>query len=245
MFKGFGPATELMQIYSLTEGFECEDCGFNFIEDPLYFYLDLEHGQIIDALFGKLSLELDSPIKGWVHMTYCENCNKHIRNYTIEELNGDYDMEAAYYLLRLLLPRKLDFTRKRLEIYESIAEKIKAKDLEGLEKDLEINRRYYEDLIPELEHDSLKGLVNEDNDFDINNYIEVYKAELDRLNNTVFTINTGDDEYNLTLDGEKMPKDICPNCKNAVNNIKLNHIPDSCPKCGGKHILFRPGACYD
>ena len=116
MFKGFGPATELMQIYSLTEGFECEDCGFNFIEDPLYFYLDLEHGQIIDALFGKLSLELDSPIKGRVHMTYCENCNKHIHNYTIEELNGDYDMEAAYYLLRLLLPRKLDFARKQIQI---------------------------------------------------------------------------------------------------------------------------------
>ena len=174
-------------------------------------------------------------------MTYCENCNKHIHNYTIEELNGDYDMEAAYYLLRLLLPRKLDFTRKRLEMYESIAEKIKAKDLKGLEKDLEINRRYYENLIPELKHDSFKGLVNEDDDFDINNYIEVYKKELDRLNNTVFTINTGDDEYNLTLDGEKMPKDICPNCKNAVKEIKF----DSCPKCGGKHILFRIGADYD
>ena len=245
MFKGFGPATELMQIYSLTEGFECEDCGFNFIEDPLYFYLDLEHGQIIDALFVRLSLKLDSPIKGWVHKTYCENCNNHIHNYTIEELNGDYDMEAAYYLLRLLLPRKLDFTRKRLEMYESIAEKIKANDLEDLEKDLKINRRYYEDMIPELKHDSFNGLVNEDDDFDINRYVEVYKTELDRLNNTVFTINTCDDEYNLTLDGEKMPKDICPNCKNAIKKIKLNHIPDSCPKCGGKHILFSLGACYD
>ena len=150
-------------------------------------------------------------------------------------------MEAAYYLLRLLLPRKLDFTRKRLEMYESIAEKINAKDLEGLEEDLEINRRYYEDLIPELEHDSFKGLVNEGDDFDINNYIEVYKKELDRLNNTVFTINTGDNECNFTLDGEKIPNDICPNCKNAVKEIKF----DSCPKCGGKHILFRIGADYD
>ena len=111
MFKGFGPATELMQIYSLTGGFECEDCGFNFIEDPLYFYLNLEHGQIIDALFVMLSSKIDSPIKGWVHKKYCSNCNKHIYNYSIESLNGDYDMEAAYYLLRLLLPRKLDFTK--------------------------------------------------------------------------------------------------------------------------------------
>ena len=245
MFKGFGPAIELMQIYSLTGGIECEDCGFNFIEDPLYFYLDLEHGQIIDALFITISLELDSPIKGWLHMTYCENCNKHIHNYTIEALNEDYDMEAAYCLLRLLLPRKLDFTRKRLEAYESIAEKIKAKDLDGLEKDLEINRGYYEDLIPELEHDSFKGLVNEDEDFDINRYVEVHKMELDRLNNTVFTVNMGDENYNFTLDGEKVPKGICPNCKNAANEIRLNHIPDSCPRCGGKHILFRIGACYD
>ena len=241
MFHGFGPATELMQIYSLTEGCECEDCDFNFIADSLYFYLDLEHGQIIDALFVMLSSKIDSPIKGWVHKTYCENCNKHIHNYTIEELNGDYDMEAAYYLLRLLLPRKLDFVSKRLEAYESIAEKIKANDLEELEKDLKNNRKYYEDLIPELEHDNFNGLVNENDDFDIHNYIEVYKTELERLNNTVFTINTGDDEYNLTLDGEKLPKNICPNCKNGVKEIQF----DSCPKCGGKHILFRIGADYD
>ena len=32
MFKGFGPATELMQIYSLTEGFECEDCGLRELQ---------------------------------------------------------------------------------------------------------------------------------------------------------------------------------------------------------------------
>ena len=150
-------------------------------------------------------------------------------------------MEAAYYLLRLLLPRKLDFVSKRLEAYESIAEKIKANDLEELEKDLKNNRKYYEDLIPELEHDNFNGLVNENDDFDIHNYIEVYKTELEMLNNTVFTINTGDDEYNLTLDGEKLPKNICPNCKNGVKEIQF----DSCPKCGEKHILFRIGADYD
>ena len=244
MFNGYGPATELMQIYSLTGGFECEDCGFNFIEDPLYFYLDLEHGQIIDALFGMLSSEIDSPIKGWVQKTYCRNCNKHIWYYRIEELNGDYDMEAAYYLLRLLLPRKLDFTIKRLEAYKSIAQKIKSKDLEELEKDLRINRKYYQDLIPELEYGNFHELID-DEEFDIDEYLKVYEMELDRLKNTIYSINLGDEKYNFTLDGEEIAKDICPDCKNTVQEFKFDTSNDKCPRCGGKHILFRIGCNYD
>ena len=244
MFHGFGPATELMQIYSLTEGCECEDCDFNFIADSLYFYLDLEHGQIIDALFVMLSSKIDSPIKGWVHKTYCSNCNKYVYKYSIEELNGDYDMEAAYYLTRILLPRKVDFISKRLEIYESITEKIKANDLDDLEKDLRIRRKYYEDLIPKLEHSDFNDLVNDDDEFDIDNYVEVYKLELNRLKNTVYSIDIGDETFNFTLDGEKIAKDICPNCKNDLKEFE-DHTFDSCPKCGGKHMLFRLGADYD
>ena len=244
MFKGYGPATELMQIYHLTGGFECDDCGFNFIEDSLYFYLDLEHGQIIDALFGMLSSSIDSPIKGWVHKTYCRNCNKHNYNYRIESLNGDYDMEAAYYLLRLLLPRKLDFASKRLETYKSLAERIKSNDLEELEKDLRINRKYYEDLIPELEYVNFHELV-EDEEFDIGEYVKVYEMELDRLKNTVYSINLGDENYNFTLDGEKIAKDMCPNCRNTVHKFEFDVANDAFPKCGGKHILFRIACDYD
>lgn len=234
-----------MQIYRLTGGFECEDCGFSFIEDPLYFYLDLENGQIIDALFGMLSSKIDSPIKGWVHKTYCSNCNKHIYNYAIEELNDEYDMEAAYYLLRLLLPKQVDFVSKRLAIYKSIAEKIKANDLDDLEKDLRTRREYYEDLIPELDHDDFNGIVNENEDFDIDSYIEAYGKELGRLQNTFYTINIGDENNSFTLDGEKVTNEICPNCEKEVPQFDSMNSDDGCPNCGGNNILFRIAANYD
>ena len=245
MFQGWGHASELMGIYSLTGGFECGDCGFIFIEDPLYFYLDLRNGQIINALFGMLSSKIDSPIKGWVHKTYCSNCNKHIYNYSIEKLNDKYDMEAAYYLLRLLLPKQADFVKKRLLIYQSIAEKIKSNNLDELEKDLRIRRKYYEDLIPELDHDDFNGIVNENEDFDIDNYVEAYEKELDRLQNTVYTVRIGDESHSFTLDGEKFANEICPNCKNEIPQFDSLNFEDGCPNCGGKNILLRFGANYD
>ncbi|MBQ3472792.1 MAG: hypothetical protein IJH35_01785 [Methanobrevibacter sp.] len=240
---------ELLQKYSLTSGIVCEDCGFGFTEDVLGFYFNTEHGQIEEHLIVMLSGNIDSPIKGVAYNSYCKECNKFISTYRIENLNDEYDMEAAYYLTRLLLPRQLDFASKRLEIYKSIAGMIKAGDLEDLEKDLRVNRRYYEDLFSGLEGaESFKELLF-DEDFpdealDIDEYVYVYEKEVYRLKNTVYSINIGDESFNFTLDGEKLPVDICPNCKNKVKGFDFFDL-ESCPNCGGKHIIHRIGANYD
>ena len=235
---------ELLQKYRLTGGVECADCGFSFIIDGLGFYFNTEHGQIEDHLIGMIDRYSDSPIRGYVHNSYCKNCKKFISTYHIESLNEEYDMEAAYYLTRLLLPRQLDFVSERLEKYKQITEKIKSNDLEYLETELKHNRKYFEDYFSGLERvDSFKELID-DEEFDIDEYVEVYEKELFRLKNTVYLINTGDENYNISLDGKQIPKDHCPNCNNAVKEFDFSDF-DTCPNCGGEHMLIRIGADYD
>ena len=235
---------ELLQKHHLTEGVECDDCKFSLTDDVLGFYLNTEHGQIEDYLIGMIDWYSDSPIKGFVHSSYCKNCNRFISTYYIKSLNDEYDMEAAYYLTRLLLPRQLDFVSERLEKYKEIAEKIKSNDLEYLETELKHNRKYFEDYFTGLERvDSFKELIDDD-EFDIDEYVEVYEKEFFRLKNTTYLINTGDENYNFTLDGKQVPKNHCPNCNNAVKEFKFSEY-ESCPNCGGEHMLFRIGADYD
>ena len=235
---------ELLQKYRLTGGVDCDDCEFSLTDDVLGFYFNTEHGQIEDHLIGMIDWYSDSPIKGFVHSSYCKNCNRFISTYYIKSLNDEYDMEAGYYLTRLLLPRQLDFVSERLEKYKEIAEKIKSNDLEYLETELKHNRKYFEDYFTALERvDSFKELIDDD-EFDIDEYVEVYEKEFFRLKNTTYLINTGDENYNFTLDGKQVPKNHCPNCNNAVKEFNFSDF-DKCPNCGGAHMLFRIGADYD
>ena len=235
---------ELLQKYRLTGGVDCDDCEFSLTDDVLGFYFNTEHGQIEDHLIGMIDWYSDSPIKGFVHSSYCKNCNKFISTYYIKSLNDGYDMEAAYYLTRLLLPRQLDFVSERLEKYKEMAEKIKANDLEYLETELKHHRTILEDYFSSLkEVDSFKELLDNE-EFDIDEYVETYERELFRLKNTVYLINTGEKDYDLTLDGKKAPINHCPNCNNAVKEINYSNY-ETCPNCDGKHLLFRIGADYD
>ena len=235
---------ELLQKYRLTGGVECADCGFSFIIDGLGFYFNTEHGQIEDHLIGMIDRYSDSPIRGYVHNSYCKNCKKFISTYHIESLNEEYDMEAAYYLTRLLLPRQLDFVSERLEKYKEIGEKIKANDLEYLETELKHHRTILEDYFSSLkEVDSFKELLD-DEEFDIDEYVETYERELFRLKNTTYLINTGEKDYDLTLDGKKVPINHCPNCNEELGEINYSNY-ETCPNCDGKHLLFRIGADYD
>ena len=235
---------ELLQKYRLTGGVDCEDCDFSFTEDVLGFYFNTEHGQIEDHLIGMIDWYSYSPIRGFVRNEYCKNCNKFISTYYIKSLNDGYDMEAAYYLTRLLLPRQLDFVSERLEKYKEMAEKIKANDLEYLETELKHHRTILEDYFSSLkEVDSFKELLD-DEEFDIDEYVEAYEKELFRLKNTVYLINTGDKKFNLSLDGKQVPEYHCPNCNDAVEEFNYGEY-ESCPNCGGEHMLFRIGADYD
>ena len=217
------------------EVFECEDCGFEFEQDYLHFYLNLKTGQIEEFMLLMLTVGLDdnSPIKGYVLKTYCGHCNKYIYTYWLESLEEPYDMETAYLLTRLLLPRKLGYAKYRLRKYEKIDKRVKANQFEYLEDQYKHLKEYYEDLFEELKWG------RNFRDIDVGRHIRDAENEVGRLENTVFSIKLDDGDYNFTMDGERLPKDICPNCKNKVYEIDYSN---PCPKCGGK---MRMTECAD
>ena len=210
--------------------YRCEDCGFVFEQDYLNFYLNLESGQIEEymLLFSTANLDRNSPITGDVYKTYCGKCNKLIKTYHISSCDKQYDFEAAYYLLRLLIPKKIDFLNEKIGNYEYLGERIKNNDFDYLKDFIEENNIYFDELYYIEDKKDVR-------DIDIEDHINSSKEELDLLKNTVFSINLGDETYNINLNGEKLAKDICPNCKSVVNEINgLN----PCPKCGGKIYPF-------
>ena len=210
--------------------FKCEKCGFEFEQDYLNFYLNLETGQVEEymILFSTVNLDKNSPISGNVYKTYCGNCNKLIKTYEIVSHDERYDTEAAYLLLRLLIPKKVDFLNEKIINYEYLSEHIKNNDFNYLNAFLEDNKIYFEELWYIEDEKDLKNI-------DVEYHISNAKEELELLKNTVFSINLEGEGHNITLEGEKLAKDICPNCRNDVYRID-NSNP--CPKCGGKISLY-------
>lgn len=91
----------------------------------------------------------------------------------------------------------------------------------------------YEDFLEEIGPiESLEDMEYMDFEYYLDKSIE----ELERLKSTVFSIHLPNAEYNINLNGEKLSKDIYPNCKSTVYEINSEN---PCPKCGGEwEILY-------
>ena len=212
------------------EIFKCEKCGFRFEQDHLNFYLNLETGQIEEymMLFSTVHLDDNSPISGNVYKTYCGNCNKYIKNYEIVSYDERYDKEAAYLLLRLLIPKKIDFFDNKIKLYEIMEEDIKNINTDYLIDFYKSNAIYLEE-IDELIYD-----LEDIKDVDIGDCINRVKEELELFEKTVHTISYCNADYNMSLNGEKLAKDICPDCQSEISPIDEEN---PCPKCGGKMYI--------
>lgn len=206
--------------------YQCKDCGFEFEQDYLNFFLNLKTGQIEDfmVLMFTVGMDRNSPLTGIISKTYCGNCNKYIRTYEIEYLSENYDVEAAYYLLRLLLPKKLDNAKEKVRILKKFDKIVKKQDLDLINNFINSYGDYLENICPIETLDEIE-------DMDIEYYLEDSIEDLERLKSTVFSIHLPNAEYNINLKGEKLSKDICPNCKSTVYEINYEN---PCPKCGGE-----------
>lgn len=209
--------------------YECNDCGFEFRENHSHFYLDLKTGQIEDFMILKSTLHLDrnSPLKGKIVKTYCGNCNTHISIYEIKSIGENYNLKSACYLLRLLLPKKINWMQYKVQTYKKLEEIVKERNIKKINNFIKSHAFFLEEIDT---IDSLDDLEYMD--------IESYKDEsIDQLNlirNTVFSIHLPNSDYNLSLNGEKIAKDVCPNCNGTI--YKIDHM-HPCPKCGGKMDL--------
>ncbi|WP_325192782.1 hypothetical protein [Methanobrevibacter ruminantium] len=206
--------------------YQCENCGFEFVQDYLNFYLNLKTGQIEDFMILMFTVDLDwnSPLKGDISTTYCGNCDKYINIYEIKSLSDNYDSEAAYYLLRLLLPKKIDHAKEKVQIYKKLEEIIKERNLEKINNFIKYNDYILNEIEPIETLEDIEYL-------DVEYYKEASIEELERIENTVYLVHLPNTDYNLDLNGEKVSMDVCPNCKSKIHEIDSEH---PCPKCGGE-----------
>ena len=208
------------------EIYQCKDCGFVFEQDHLNFYLNLKNGQIEDFMILMFTVGLDrnSPLKGTISKTYCGTCNKYVNIYEIESLSEHYDIEAAYYLLRILLPKKIDYAKEKVQVLNELDQIVKKQDLDLINNFINSNENYLEFIGPIETLDDIE-------DMDIEFYLEDSIEELEFLKSTVFSIHLPNTDYNINLNGEMLSKDTCPNCKSTIYEIDYEN---PCPKCGGE-----------
>lgn len=161
--------------------YQCKDCGFYFEQDYLNFYLNLKTGEIEDFMILMLTVGLDrnSPLKGTISKTYCGNCNKYINIYEIGFLSENYDLEAAYNLLRILLPKKIDNAKEKVQICKELNQIVKKQDLDLINNFINSNMDYLEYIEP---IETLEDIEYMDIEYSLQEAIE----ELERMKNTVF-----------------------------------------------------------
>lgn len=179
-------------------------------------------------LFSTVNIDENSPISGNVYKTYCGNCNKYVKNYEIIYYDERYDKEAAYLLLRLLIPKKIDFLNNKIKLYEIMEEDINNNNTDYLIDFYKSNSIYLNE-IADLIYD-----FEDIKDIDIGYCINRVKEELELFENTVHTISYCDADYNMNLNGEKLAKDVCPNCQSEIYPIDGRN---PCPKCGGEILM--------
>lgn len=120
--------------------YACNNCDFEYTEEGTLFYYDPEKHttETFLYLFSTVGLADDYEIKGYIHETYCNHCNKFVRTYYVSEYPGD-----TFNTIKDLI---LDGIRRSLICAEKEISEMPEDDL-----DLE----YYQD-----KYERAKSLVN-------------------------------------------------------------------------------------
>ena len=72
---------------AIIRGYECMNCHLELVDDGRLFFYDESTKQTVDfiVLMNTVGMDEGSKIKGRVHETYCADCDKYLRVYTICE----------------------------------------------------------------------------------------------------------------------------------------------------------------
>ena len=86
---------------AIHETYTCKNCGFEYTEDGTLFYYDSEKQttETFLHLFSTIGIADDSEIKGYIHETYCNHCNKFVRTYYVTE----YPREDFHNIKHIIL----------------------------------------------------------------------------------------------------------------------------------------------
>lgn len=224
--------------------YKCTDCGLELADDGRVFIWDAESGTTEDFLILMNTCQLlhGAKIRGSVYETYCSECGKFLKVYSIEEVMDGVENPCE------LVREGID---KHISQYG--AELQRLKDIEKRsDYTIEKEDNHYIVRVPEydfyysnyfFQYMSRQEVIEDAlNDFheEIGQEIEGKSRIHERYLNSIYLI--VDDTGRLHDDYDVLEKVNCPECGKEIHKHVHHDIP--CPRCGGKFFTMGE-VCYD
>ena len=224
--------------------YTCSGCGLELVNDGRAFIWDEEHEWTEDFLILMNTCQKlhGAKISGSVSETYCRNCSKYVKVYSITEVLGDIDNPCKVVMEGI--GNYIDEYGRNLSRLKEIRKKslysIKREDNHYIVRIPGYDHFFYSNyLFPSM----TKEEVIEDalNDFheEIDEVIAArekrYQRYLDSHYMVIDECGRPEDDFDLC---EKVN---CPECGLEINKYVDFRIP--CPRCGGQ--IFGMGINYD
>jgi len=224
--------------------YECPRCGLELVDDGRVFVWNEETGMTEDFLILMSTYQrlYGAEITGGVSETYCSDCGKYVRVYSINEVNGDIDSPCDVVMEGI--ERHIAEQGKRLSKLRDIRKRseytIEEEDGHYVVRIPEYERFSYSNyLFPEMSREE----VIEDalNDFheEIDEVIESLEKKHQKCLDSHYLVVDNTDRTRDEFDIYETVK--CPECGCQINkyvDAKLH-----CPRCGG--MIFGLPTFYD
>ena len=81
---------------------ECSECGFEFIDESLIFYIENDKINETPLTLESSKLMSKSELAGYLYISYCNECKNYIKTY-IPEIKGRFDEESIIKKINSLI----------------------------------------------------------------------------------------------------------------------------------------------
>lgn len=224
--------------------YTCNGCGLELVDDGRAFVWNEETGLTEDFLILRSTCQklYGADISGSVSETYCRECKRYVKVYSLTEVSGGID-DACDVVMRGIENHIREHGRKLSELKDikrrsqySISEE----DGHYVVRIPEFESFYYSSyFFPEMSEEEVIEDALKDFHEEIGELIESYEKRHRRyLDSRYLVVDNTDrpmDEFDIS---EKVK---CPECGSEINRHVDGRLP--CPRCGGK--IFGLGTFYD
>jgi len=224
--------------------YTCNDCGLELVNDGRAFVWNEETDMTEDFLILMSTYQkfYGAEITGNVSETYCRECERYVKAYSITEVLEGID-DACDVVMKGIENNIREHGRKLSKLKDIRKRSQYTISEEGghyVVRIPEYESFYYSNyLFPEMSKEEVIEDALKDFHEQIGGFIESYEKRHQRYLDSRYLVvdNTGrtKDEFDIS---EKV---ICPECGSEINKHVDGQLP--CPRCGGR--IFGLGTFYD
>ena len=207
--------------------YKCVKCHTKFVDDGRLFYYNSNSNETIDYIlvFSTAGCARDSKIKGFVNQTYCKDCGKFLRVYTIREVEGEFEniCEIVMEGINNHIKKLGDEIQNLKEVLKQENYIIEKKDSFYLVKYPGLKDWLYQYFYTDEDVDNVLKYFLEGMEYDI----EFRTKEYEKYLNAIYLVEDKSISFNKFNSSEKVN---CPVCGRKINKFIKSF--SRCPKCG-------------